>query len=80
LPILIVYNASAIGSIYGGYLPESFIRIGFSAQRARLAAMLLCATLVVPFSSSTTCRQTILESGRYRTAQPGCRSAPGLVG
>jgi ACS family hexuronate transporter-like MFS transporter len=48
LPILIVYNASAIGSIYGGYLPESFIRIGFSAQRARLAAMLLCATLVVP--------------------------------
>jgi MFS transporter, ACS family, hexuronate transporter len=48
LPILIVYNASAIGSIYGGYLPASFIRIGFSAARARLAAMLLCACLVVP--------------------------------
>jgi ACS family hexuronate transporter-like MFS transporter len=48
LPILIVYNASAIGSIYGGYLPASFIRIGFSATRARLAAMLLCAILVVP--------------------------------
>jgi ACS family hexuronate transporter-like MFS transporter len=48
LPILIVYNASAVGSIYGGYLPESFIRIGLSAQRARVAAMLLCACLVAP--------------------------------
>ncbi len=48
LPILIVYNASAIGSIYGGYLPATFIRMGFSPQRARLGAMLLCATLVVP--------------------------------
>jgi len=48
LPILIVYNASAIGSIYGGYLPESFIRFGLSAERARVAAMLLCACLVAP--------------------------------
>ncbi len=48
LPILIVYNASTVGSIYGGYLPASFIRIGFSAERARLAAMLVCACLVVP--------------------------------
>jgi ACS family hexuronate transporter-like MFS transporter len=48
LPILIVYNASAVGSIYGGYLPASFIRIGFSAERARLAAMFLCAALVAP--------------------------------
>jgi ACS family hexuronate transporter-like MFS transporter len=45
---LIVYNASAIGSIYGGYLPASFIRLGLSAQRARVAAMFLCACLVVP--------------------------------
>ncbi len=48
LPILVVYNASAIGSIYGGYLPESFIRMGLSAARARIAAMLLCACLVAP--------------------------------
>jgi MFS transporter, ACS family, hexuronate transporter len=55
LPILIVYNASTIGSIYGGYLPASFIRMGLTAQRARLAAMLLCACLVVPvFHQSTT--------------------------
>jgi ACS family hexuronate transporter-like MFS transporter len=48
LPILIVYNASAIGSIYGGYMPATFIRLGFSATRARVAAMSLCACLVVP--------------------------------
>jgi ACS family hexuronate transporter-like MFS transporter len=48
LPIIIVYNASAVGSIYGGYLPATFIRMGFTPQRARLAAMLLCACLVVP--------------------------------
>jgi len=48
LPILIVYNASALGSIYGGYLPATFIRLGLSPERARLAAMLLCACLVVP--------------------------------
>jgi ACS family hexuronate transporter-like MFS transporter len=48
LPILVVYNASAVGSIYGGYLPASFIRLGLSAERARLAAMLLCACLIVP--------------------------------
>jgi ACS family hexuronate transporter-like MFS transporter len=48
LPILIVYNASAIGSIYGGYLPATFIRMGFTAERARIMAMLFCACLVVP--------------------------------
>ncbi len=48
LPILVVYNASAIGSIYGGYLPATFIRAGFSAERARMVAMLLCALLVTP--------------------------------
>ena len=35
LPILIVYNSSAIGSIYGGWLPASFIRMGLTAERAR---------------------------------------------
>jgi ACS family hexuronate transporter-like MFS transporter len=48
LPILIVYNASAIGSIYGGWLPASFIHMGLTAERARLVAMLLCACLIVP--------------------------------
>jgi ACS family hexuronate transporter-like MFS transporter len=48
LPIIIIYNASAIGSICGGWLPVPFSKLGLSATHARLAAMLLCAFLVVP--------------------------------
>jgi len=48
LPLVIVYNASAIGSIGGGWLPSPFRRLGLSAANARLAAMLTCACAVVP--------------------------------
>ena len=48
LPLIIVYNASAVGSIGGGWLPAPFRRLGLSANSARLAAMLLCACAVVP--------------------------------
>ncbi len=48
LPLIIVYNASAVGSIGGGWLPAPFRRLGFSATKARLASMLFCACLVVP--------------------------------
>ena len=48
LPLIIVYNASAVGSIGGGWLPAPFMRLGLHRQRARLAAMLFCACLVVP--------------------------------
>jgi len=48
LPLIIVYSASTIGSIGGGWLPVPFRRLGFSAAGARLNAMLLCACLVVP--------------------------------
>ena len=48
LPLIIVYNASAVGSIGGGWLPAPFRRLGFSNAKARMAAMFLCACLVVP--------------------------------
>jgi ACS family hexuronate transporter-like MFS transporter len=48
MPLFIVYNASAVGSIYGGYLPATFIRLGLKVEHARLATMFLCACLVVP--------------------------------
>src|SRR5271155_1766852 len=48
LPLIIVYNVSAIGSIGGGWLPAPFHRLGLSPTHARLAAMLFCACLVVP--------------------------------
>jgi len=48
LPLIIVYNASAVGSIGGGWLPAPFRRAGFSPVKARLASMLFCACMVVP--------------------------------
>jgi ACS family hexuronate transporter-like MFS transporter len=48
LPLILVYNASTIGSVGGGWLPAPFQRLGLSATHARLGAMLLCACLVVP--------------------------------
>jgi ACS family hexuronate transporter-like MFS transporter len=48
LPLIIVYSASTIGSIGGGWFPTFFRHLGLSTTHARLVAMLFCACLVVP--------------------------------
>jgi ACS family hexuronate transporter-like MFS transporter len=48
MPLIIVYSASSVGSVGGGWLPSYLIRKGLSAERARMTVMLFCATLVVP--------------------------------
>jgi len=55
LPLIIVYNASAVGSIGGGWLPALINRTGTSMVKARLTTMLLFASLVTPifFASRT---------------------------
>jgi ACS family hexuronate transporter-like MFS transporter len=53
LPLIIVYNVSAIGSIGGGWLPTPFSRLGLSPNYARLAAMFFCACLVMPIYSAS---------------------------
>ncbi len=52
-PLVMVYTASSVGSILGGWLPAPFLRMGFSAARARLSAMFICACAVVPIVSVT---------------------------
>ena len=47
-PLILVYSASTIGSIGGGWLPALFRHFGVSNTSARLAAMLCCACMVVP--------------------------------
>ncbi len=56
LPLIIVYNVSAIGSIGGGWLPAPFRRMGLSPNYARLAAMLFCAFLVVPIYTASSAK------------------------
>jgi MFS transporter, ACS family, hexuronate transporter len=55
LPLIVVYNASAIGSIGGGWLPALIHRTGPSMIKARLTTMLLFACMVTPifFASRT---------------------------
>lgn len=48
LELAIVYTATTIGSIGGGYLSGWFIRQGWTAYRSRKTAMLIFALCVVP--------------------------------
>jgi ACS family hexuronate transporter-like MFS transporter len=56
LPLIIIYAASAFGSIGGGWLPAPFLHLGLSPAHARLAAMLFCACLAAPIFTVTTMR------------------------
>jgi ACS family hexuronate transporter-like MFS transporter len=48
LPLVVIYNAAAVGSVYGGWLPAQFIKLGLPVKAARRAAMLVCAVAVTP--------------------------------
>lgn len=48
LPLMIVYCATSIGSIAGGWLSSHMISAGWTAQKARNSAMLVMAVLVLP--------------------------------
>ena len=47
-PLVVIYLSADIGSIFGGWLSSSLIKRGWSANRARKTAMLICALCVVP--------------------------------
>ncbi len=48
LPLVVIYNAASVGSIFGGWLPERLLARGWPLNRARKTAMLVCALAVVP--------------------------------
>ncbi|MGH9507537.1 MAG: MFS transporter, partial [Terriglobales bacterium] len=48
LPLVVIYNAASVGSIFGGWLPARLQALGWTLNRARKAAMLVCALAVVP--------------------------------
>lgn len=53
LPMIVVYLMADVGSIAGGWLAGRFIRLGWSANRARKGAMLACALCVAPIALVT---------------------------
>jgi ACS family hexuronate transporter-like MFS transporter len=48
LPLVLIYTATTIGSIGGGYLSSQFIKSGMPIFRARKTAMFIFALCVVP--------------------------------
>lgn len=48
LPLIVIYLLADVGSIGGGWLAGRFIKLGWSTNRARKSAMLICALCVVP--------------------------------
>jgi MFS transporter, ACS family, hexuronate transporter len=50
LPIMIIYIATCVGSIFGGWLPALIHRTGITIKAARRTAMLLCALAVLPIT------------------------------
>lgn len=46
LPLVIIYQASMIGSIGGGWISSSLIKRGWTVNRGRKTAMLICAIAV----------------------------------
>ena len=48
LPLVVIYVAADFGSIAGGWLSSALIKRGWSVNRGRKTAMLICALLILP--------------------------------
>src|SRR5207249_14172 len=48
IPTMVVYTASSVGSIAGGWFSSSLIQRGWTVNAARKTTMLACALAVVP--------------------------------
>jgi ACS family hexuronate transporter-like MFS transporter len=53
-PLVIIYNISMLGSLVGGWLPAWFLKRGWSLNRARKGAMLVCALCALPLTVAAT--------------------------
>src|SRR5262245_42330143 len=48
LPLIVIYQLATVGSVGGGWLSSALIRRGWTVNRSRKTAMLVCALAVVP--------------------------------
>ena len=47
-PTVVVYNCASLGSIAGGWLSSAFLRHGWTVNKSRKMAMLICACCALP--------------------------------
>ena len=50
LPFFIIYILADVGSVFGGYLSGTFIRKGWTVNKARKRTLLICALIILPVS------------------------------
>ncbi len=53
-PLIVIYTMTSIGSIGGGWLSGSFIKKGWTVNKARKTVMIICAILIVPIIFAST--------------------------
>jgi len=53
LPLIIIYVLADGGSVAGGWLSSSFIKKGWTVNRSRKTAMLICALFIMPVMFAT---------------------------
>jgi ACS family hexuronate transporter-like MFS transporter len=71
LPMIVVYLMADVGSIAGGWLAGRFARLGWSMNRARKSAMLVCALCVAPVALVTHVDNLWLAVGLIGLAMAG---------
>jgi ACS family hexuronate transporter-like MFS transporter len=52
LPLIVIYVAADMGSIFGGWLSSMLLKRGWTSSSSRKTAMLVCALLVTPIAAA----------------------------
>ncbi|MDZ7373530.1 MAG: MFS transporter [candidate division KSB1 bacterium] len=68
LPLIVIYLSADLGSIGGGWLSSFFIRRGWSIDRSRKLAMLICALCVTPVTLASQAGSAWLAVGLFSLA------------
>ncbi|HAV24084.1 MAG: hypothetical protein A2X67_02000 [Ignavibacteria bacterium GWA2_55_11] len=63
LPLIVIYIVADVGSIGGGWLSSAFLKRGWTPNRARKTAMLICALAVVPVTFAANATELWLAVG-----------------
>jgi ACS family hexuronate transporter-like MFS transporter len=48
VPLFLIYTGATVGSICGGWISSALLKLGWTLNRSRKSALLICAVAVVP--------------------------------
>jgi ACS family hexuronate transporter-like MFS transporter len=71
LPLVVIYVFADFGSVGGGWLSSSFIKRGWTVNRARKTTMLICAVVILPVVFATQTSKAWVAVGLIALAAAG---------